>query len=90
MSAVVGVPESRPLVESKLAHEGRFWMEKTSALPSGSLALGVKLYAAPAFTDVAGLPPIVGGPPTEGCETVMVKAGSEAVCVPSLTLIRLG
>ena len=49
--------------------------------PRGALALGVKLYAEPALTDVAGLPLIVGSPPTEGCETVMVKAGSEAVCV---------
>jgi len=64
-------------------------MEKVSALPSGSLALGVKLYSEPALTDVAGLPLIVGGPPTAGWETVIVKAGKDAVSVPSLTLIRM-
>ena len=58
-------------------------------MPPGSLALGVKLYCEPTFTDVAGLPPIVGGPVLEGCETVIVKAAKEADCVPSLTLISM-
>ena len=59
-------------------------------MPPWSLALGVKLYCEPTFTDVAGLPLMVGGPlPPEDCETVMVKAAKEADCVPSLTLIRM-
>ena len=62
-------------------------MEKVSALPSGSLALGVKLYAEPELTDVAGLPLIVGGASVTGADTVMVNAGNEVVRVPSLTLI---
>ena len=45
--------------------------------PSGSLALGVKLYAEPTFTDVAGFPLMVGGWSTGACETVIVKAGKD-------------
>ena len=62
-------------------------MEKVSACPSGSAAVGVKLYAEPAVTDVAGVPRIVGGPSTGCVETVTVKAASEALAVPLLTLI---
>jgi hypothetical protein len=65
-------------------------MENVRALPPGSLALGVKLYCEPTFTDVAGLPLMVGGPLLpEDYETVMVKAGKDADCEPSLTLIRM-
>jgi hypothetical protein len=62
-------------------------MENVRACPSGSLAPGVKLYAEPTVTDVAGLPLIVGGPST--ALTVSVNVGSEAASVPSLTLIRI-
>jgi hypothetical protein len=49
----------------------------------------VKVYAEPAFTDASGLPLIVSSPLPETAETVIVKAGKEAVSVPSLTLIRM-
>ena len=62
-------------------------MEKVRASPSGSLALGVKLYADPAMTVVAGSPPMVGGASVGAADTVTVNAGSEVVRVPLLTLI---
>ena len=58
-------------------------------MPCGSVAVGVKLYAEPAVTAVAGVPRIVGGPSTDCAETVMLKAGSEALAVPSLTVITM-
>jgi hypothetical protein len=72
----------------KDAHEGRFWMLKVSGLPLGSVVVGVKLYTAPAPTEVAGEPPIVGGG-SAGAVTVMAKAASEAPRVPSLTLMTM-
>jgi hypothetical protein len=36
-----GVPESRPLLASKLSHAGRFATAKVSGCPSGSVARGV-------------------------------------------------
>ena len=40
MSALVGVPESLPVLPLKVAQLGRFVMLKVNALPSGSLAVG--------------------------------------------------
>src|SRR3954447_4398268 len=39
----VGLPDSWPVLVLKVAHEGRFVIEKPSVLPSASLAVGVKL-----------------------------------------------
>jgi len=41
--SAVGAPDRVPLVLSKLAHDGRLVIEKVSALPCGSDAVGVKL-----------------------------------------------
>src|SRR5687768_1496194 len=54
--AAAGVPESWPVAVLKLAHAGRFAIENVNASPFASDALGRKLYALPAFTEVAGEP----------------------------------
>ena len=61
-------------------------MLKVSVPAFGSDAVGVKLYSEPTLTAVAGCPEIVG---PLALDTVMVKAGSEACCVPLLTLITI-
>lgn len=58
--SAVGVPDRVPLVLSKLAHDGRLVIEKVSALPCGSDAVGVKLYACPTMALVAGVPEMTG------------------------------
>jgi hypothetical protein len=88
-SAADGVPLSWPLVVLKLAHEGFPVMAKVSVLPSVSAALGWKVYAVPATALVPGLPEIVGGVGGVSTPTVIAKAGSEAVCDPSLTLMTM-
>ena len=55
-----GVPVRRPFAVLKLAQLGRFLIENPSEFPSRSLAVGLKEYAEPAFTLVAGVPVIVG------------------------------
>src|SRR5690606_33053787 len=55
-----GVPLSRPLVVSKLAHSGLFSMEKARGSPSGSAATGLRSYAAPTLTCAAGAALMVG------------------------------
>lgn len=40
--AIVGVPESRPVLVLKLAHTGLFAIENPSVFPSASLAVGWK------------------------------------------------
>ena len=60
--AVEGVPDSRPVDVLNVAQEGRFAIENVSVSPSGSVAVGWKLYAAPAITEGAGVPEIVGAP----------------------------
>jgi hypothetical protein len=86
-SAAAGVPLSCPVIVLKLAHEGGFARENVRLLPDGSLAVGVKEYAVPAVTRVPGVPEIVG--PEAPDTTVIVKAGSEALATPSLTLITI-
>jgi hypothetical protein len=84
MSSSPGVPDSRPVAVLNVAHEGRFWMLKVSALPSGSEALGWKLYSNPITVDSSGVPEIVGG--RFACATTwMVKEGSDTVAVPSVS-----
>jgi hypothetical protein len=58
--ALCGVPRSWPLVALNVAHAGRLRMVYVRALPSGSVATGVKLYVLPAATAVAGVPEITG------------------------------
>ena len=90
-----GVPVSAPVVVLKLAQLGLLMIENVSVLPLGSVVLGVKLYAVPAVSDVAGLPLIVGGDdggggvPPAGAETVMENAASEALDIPSVTEITI-
>jgi hypothetical protein len=86
--AAVGVPVKAPVVVLKFAQPGLFWMANVKVVPAfASLAVGVKEYAAPAFTDVAGVPEIVGGVFDD--VTVMENAASDADAVPSLTLITM-
>jgi hypothetical protein len=54
------VPESWPVSNAKVAHEGLFWMLKVSAIPNGEREVGRKLYAELAATVTAGLPETVG------------------------------
>ena len=84
----VGVPESCPVVVLKAAHDGLFVIAKLNASPSASAAVGRKLYAAPAFTDAAGEPLIVGAR-FAGAVTLIAKAGNAVVALPSLTLIAM-
>jgi hypothetical protein len=46
----LGVPNRRPVLVSKLAHEGLLAMLNMSVLPSGSDADGRKLYGDPTIT----------------------------------------
>ena len=88
-SAAAGVPDSRPVDVLKLAHDGRFAMANVSVSLSGSDAVGVKPYAAPEFTEVTGVPLIVGAR-FGAADTVSVNAGSDAPPpLPSLTLITM-
>jgi hypothetical protein len=80
--AVDGVPLSWPFVVLNVAQLGLFVIEKLSVPPRGLDAVGVKLYACPDRTEVAGAPEIVGG-----ASTVIVNGASEALPVPSLTEI---
>src|SRR5215470_14038352 len=82
--AAVGVPESMPLVALKVAHAGRFWIEKVSAVPAGALVVGWNEYALPEVTCVGGLPEMVSG-----AVTLIANGASEAESCPSLTLITM-
>ena len=59
--ALLGVPDSLPVVVLNVAQAGLFVMLNVSVLPSGSFAVGVNAYATPVLTDVGGVPEIVGG-----------------------------
>src|SRR6185503_14799611 len=84
--AANGVPDRRPVVVLNDAQGGMLSMRKVSVLPSASAALGWKLYAVPTSTERGGLPEMVGAR-FAGAFTWMVNEGSEAVAVPSLTVI---
>jgi hypothetical protein len=86
----LGVPDKRPVVVLNAAHDGLFAMLNVSALPFGSLAVGVNAYALPAVTERAGEPLIVGGElPDVAALTAIEKAGSDALALPSLTVILM-
>ncbi|MEQ1579368.1 MAG: hypothetical protein ABL964_02160 [Steroidobacteraceae bacterium] len=87
-AAVVGTPESRPVVVLKLAHVGLLAIEKPRVLPSASVAVGWKEQLAPTATDVAGVPDMTGARFATAW-TVMLKVGREVDAVPSLTLILI-
>src|SRR5688500_16094714 len=86
ISSSAGVPESTPVEVLNVAQDGRFAMLKVSGLPSGSEALGWKLYVASASSEVTGEPLMTGGrfawPPTR-----IVKEGNDAEAVASLTVM---
>lgn len=92
--AAVGVPDSVPVAMLKVAQAGMFWTLKESAAPA-SLACGVKAYAVPTVSVVAGVPVMLGGALTGGgaaavaADTLMVKGASDAAAKPSLTLITM-
>jgi hypothetical protein len=79
-----GVPESLPFVVLNVAQLGFPAIENVSVPPRGLDAVGVNEYAVPTVAVVAGMPEMVGG---VAAVTVMLKVGSEAVEVPSLTEI---
>src|SRR5262245_44918195 len=84
--ALGGEPCSRPVVGSNTAQAGRLRMENVRACPSGSLAVGVKLYDAPTTIEVAGVPEMVGGRLLlDGAVTCTSNAGSSACALPSET-----
>jgi len=84
--AVVGVPDRRPVVVLNAAHEGLFCTEYVSVAPSGSDAVGWKVYCAPAVTAVAGVPEIVGAA-FGAAATWIVNDAREAVATWSVTVI---
>jgi hypothetical protein len=59
-----------------------FVMLNVNVWPSGSEAVGVKLYAWPTFTDDGGVPPMTGARFAAGV-TAMEKAARETFAVPS-------
>ena len=82
-----GVPLMRPFDELKVAHTGNPETENDKALPSGSLAVGVKLYCEFALTDVGGVPEIVGG--EFGTFTVIENAARLLEACPSDTRMTI-
>jgi hypothetical protein len=56
-----GMPLRRPVEVLKLAQPGLFATPKRKVWPSGSEAVGRKEYCEPTYTDVAGVPEILGG-----------------------------
>ena len=87
--ALLGVPDSLPVVVLNAAQAGLFAMLNVRVLPSGSRAVGVNAYATPVRTEVGGVPEIVGGwfvVPV----TVIENAGRDVIPpLPSSTLMRM-
>ena len=84
--AEVGTPDNWPVLMLNDAQLGLLAIEKLSVSLSGSLAVGRNEYVAPTFTDVAGVPVMVGARLGAAC-TVIENGASEAVALPSLTLM---
>src|SRR5690606_1600888 len=85
-----GVPSSRPVFVSNDAHDGLLAIENVSASPSESLAVGANAYGSPSVAVVAGEPEIVGARfAGTAAATVIENAGSDAVALPSLTVMRM-
>ena len=66
-----------------VAHVGRFVIVKPSELPSGSEAVGLKLYELPTVTEVAGVPEIVGARFEPDDFTAIEKRGNALAFTPS-------
>jgi hypothetical protein len=90
-SALVGTSDNWQRVLLKTAHAGGFWIEHLSSSPFGSEMVAMKLYQTPTLAVVEGTPEIRGGEfvPELVPVTVIENAGSDAVDVPSLTLMRM-
>jgi hypothetical protein len=73
---VVGVPESRPVAVLKLAHAGLLAIVKRRLVlaVSGSVTAGRNEYAEPTYTQLEGVPEIVGG--VAACAVVHRTAAS--------------
>src|SRR5262249_22211866 len=83
-----GAPPSFPVVVLNVAQLGMFVIENVKVAPAlGLVAVGVNEYELPTMPVVAGVPLIVGG--AVDAVTVIVKLGSDALCVPSLTVITM-
>jgi hypothetical protein len=83
-----GVPDSWPVVLLKLAHAGRLAMLKRSGSPFASLAVGRKLYADPAATEVRGVPEMTGATLSRRVARI-ANCSAELELVPSLTVMRM-
>src|SRR5262245_38279915 len=89
MCAAPGVPCNAPFAVLNVAHVGRFAIANVSALPSGSAAVGTKLYAVPCVAVIAGVPDMVGTRLLVGAVTLIVNAASATEVAPSLTEITM-
>lgn len=86
--AELGVPESLPVDVLNVAQAGLPEMLNVSGSLFASFAVGVKLYAAPTATEVAGVPVIVGAEFVVVADvTVRVNDARDAESEPSDTLI---
>jgi hypothetical protein len=83
------VPESWPVAILKFAQEGLFWILNESASPLASAAVGLKLYAAEAGTDVAGLPEMVGAALVTPLVTRIENGGRDDDSLPSLAVTTI-
>jgi hypothetical protein len=91
-SVAVGVPLSCPVALLNPAQPGIPVIENIRRLPAGSLAVGVKEYAAPTVTLVLGVPEIVGGEGDDAAlpaSTCTENPGNVAVFSPSLTAMTM-
>ena len=90
--ALLGVPDSLPVVVLNVAQAGLFVMLNVSVLPSGSLRGRRERVRAPVFTDVGGVPEIVGGwfvPLPEALTVIEKRRERRVPPLPSLTLMMM-
>ena len=89
--ALLGVPDSLPVVVLNVAQAGLFVMLNASVLPSGSFAVGVNAYATACLDGrrrrAGDRRRLVRGPPE--VLTVIENGGSDALATPSLTLMMM-